>query len=103
MVQRRPELFAAYVGTGQVGSWRANVRAQFDFMLAKSRAANDRKKVELMEAIGTPDPTRREAIFFVVENAQPLPDAHGRQMVCRPEADDSKRPLIHRGVLASLG
>ena len=34
MVQRRPELFAAYVGTGQVGSWRANVQAQFDFMLA---------------------------------------------------------------------
>src|SRR5437899_5430189 len=56
MVQRRPELFAAYVGTGQVGSWHAAVQAQFDFMLAKSRAANDRKKVELMEAIGTPDP-----------------------------------------------
>src|SRR5438132_13075113 len=43
MVQRRPELFAAYVGTGQVGSWRASVQAQFDFMLAKSRTANDRK------------------------------------------------------------
>jgi len=63
MVQRRPELFAAYIGTGQVGSWRANVQAQFDFMLAKSRAANDRKKVELMEAIGTPDPTNAEQYF----------------------------------------
>lgn len=63
MVQRRPELFAAYVGTGQVGSWRANVRTQFDFMLAKSRAANDRKKVELMEAIGTPDPTDAKQYF----------------------------------------
>ena len=63
MVQRRPELFAAYVGTGQVGSWRANVQAQFDFMLAKSRAANDRKKVELMEAIGTPDPTNAKQYF----------------------------------------
>lgn len=63
MVQRRPELFAAYVGTGQVGSWRANVQAQFDFMLAKSRAANDRKKVEQMEAIGTPDPTNAEQYF----------------------------------------
>ena len=39
MVKRRPELFAAYIGTGQVGSWRANVQAQFDFMLARSRAA----------------------------------------------------------------
>jgi proline iminopeptidase len=63
MVQRRPELFAAYIGTGQVGSWRANVQAQFDFMLAKSRAANDRKKVELMEAIGTPDPNNAAQYF----------------------------------------
>lgn len=63
MVQRRPELFAAYVGTGQVGSWRANLQAQFDFMLARSRAANDRKKVELMEAIGRPDPTDAKQYF----------------------------------------
>ncbi len=63
MVQRRPQLFAAYIGTGQVGSWRANVQAQFDFMLTRSRAAGDRKKVELMEAIGTPDPTSAEQYF----------------------------------------
>ena len=63
MVQRRPELFAAYIGTGQVGSWRASVQAQFDFMLAKSRTANDRKKVELMEAIGTPDPNNATQYF----------------------------------------
>jgi pimeloyl-ACP methyl ester carboxylesterase len=54
MVQRRPELFAAYIGTGQVGSFRANVQAQFDFLLAKARSANDRKRVEQLEAIGTP-------------------------------------------------
>jgi pimeloyl-ACP methyl ester carboxylesterase len=63
MVQRRPELFAAYIGTGQVGSWRANVQAQFDFMLAKSRAANDREKVKQMEAIGTPDPNNARQYF----------------------------------------
>ena len=63
MVQKRPELFAAYIGTGQVGSWRENVKAQFDFMLAKSRLANDRKKVELMESIGKPDPTSAEQYF----------------------------------------
>ena len=63
MVQRRPELFAAYVGTGQVGSWRANIQAQFDFLLAKARAANDRKRVEQLEAIGTPDPTSADQYF----------------------------------------
>lgn len=52
-----------YIGTGQVGSWRANLRAQFDFMLARSRAANDRKKVELMEAIGTPNPKDAKQYF----------------------------------------
>jgi pimeloyl-ACP methyl ester carboxylesterase len=56
MVQRSPELFAAYVGTGQAGSWRASIQAQFDFLLARARAANDRKRVEQLEAIGTPDP-----------------------------------------------
>lgn len=63
MVQRRPQLFAAYIGTGQVGSWRATVQAQFDFMLARSRAANDRQKVEKMEAIGTPDPNNAVQYF----------------------------------------
>ena len=63
MVQRRPELFAAYIGTGQVGSWRANVQAQFDFLLAKARAANDRKRVEQLEAIGTPDPNNATQYF----------------------------------------
>ncbi len=63
MAQRRPELLAAYIGTGQVGSWRANVRAQFDFLLAKARAANDRKRVEQLEAIGTPNPNDAKQYF----------------------------------------
>jgi proline iminopeptidase len=63
MIQRRPELFAAYVGTGQVGSWRANIQAQFDFLLTRARAANDRKRVEQLEAIGTPDPTNAQQYF----------------------------------------
>ena len=63
MIERRPELFGAYVGTGQVGSWRANVQTQFDFLLAKARAANDRKRVEQLEAIGTPDPNSATQYF----------------------------------------
>src|SRR5438132_11140941 len=63
MAQRRPDLFAAYIGTGQVGSWRANIQAQFDFLLAKARAANDRKRVEQLEVIGTPDPANAAQYF----------------------------------------
>jgi pimeloyl-ACP methyl ester carboxylesterase len=63
MVQKRPDLFAAYVGTGQVGSWRDNVQTQFNFLLAKARAANDRKRVEQLEAIGTPNPNDANQYF----------------------------------------
>lgn len=63
MVQKRPDLFAAYVGTGQVGSWRENVQAQFNFLLAKARAANDRKRIEQLETIGTPNPNDANQYF----------------------------------------
>jgi pimeloyl-ACP methyl ester carboxylesterase len=63
MVQRRPGLFSAYIGTGQVGSWRVAVRAQFDFLLARARAARDHKRVEQLEAIGTPDPADATQYF----------------------------------------
>ena len=63
MVQKRPDLFAAYVGTGQVGSWRANVQAQFNFLLNKARVARDRKRVEQLEKIGTPNPNDANKYF----------------------------------------
>jgi pimeloyl-ACP methyl ester carboxylesterase len=63
MVQKSPDLFAAYIGTGQVGSWHANVQAQFSFLLTKARAANDRKRVQQLEAIGTPDPNDANQYF----------------------------------------
>jgi proline iminopeptidase len=71
-----PELFAAYIGTGQVGSWRANVQAQFDFLLAKARAANDRQRVEQLEAIGTPDPNSAKQYFswWSIHNPYMSPD-----------------------------
>jgi len=79
MVQRRPGLFAAYIGTGQVGSWRANVQAQFDFLLAKARAANDLKRVKQLEDIGTPDPTSATQYFswWSMRNPYMSPDDAG--------------------------
>lgn len=63
MAQRRPDLFAACVGTGQVGSFAEAERAQFDFMLERARAAGDQKIVAKLEAIGTPDPTNADQYF----------------------------------------
>jgi pimeloyl-ACP methyl ester carboxylesterase len=56
IAQRRPELFAAYVGTGQVASWAAGVRYQFDFLAAQAKLSGDVQTTATLEAIGRPDP-----------------------------------------------
>jgi pimeloyl-ACP methyl ester carboxylesterase len=63
MVQLRPELFAAYVGTGQVASWKASVQTQFDVLLAKARADHDTTSLKELEAIGRPDPSDSRQYF----------------------------------------
>jgi pimeloyl-ACP methyl ester carboxylesterase len=63
MVQLRPELFAAYVGTGQVSSWAANVNTQFDLHLAKARREGDQAQIKKLAAIGRPDPTDTKQYF----------------------------------------
>jgi len=55
MVQMRPELFAAYVGTGQASSWSAVVNTQFNLLLAKARREHDEVTVKKLEGIGRPD------------------------------------------------
>ena len=66
MVQKRPDLFAAYVGTGQVSSWSAIVNYQFDFLLAAARKGDDDKTVTSLEAVGRPDPLNVGQYFGVV-------------------------------------
>jgi len=63
MAQRAPELYAALVGTGQVGSFKDNIQAQFDFLLEHARTAGDQATVAKLEAIGKPDPTDANAYF----------------------------------------
>jgi len=63
MVRAGPDRFSAFVGTGQVGSWREAIQAQFDFLLAHARAANDQATVARLEAIGTPDPMDATTYF----------------------------------------
>jgi len=56
MAQQRPELFAAYVGTGQVSSWADTVQFQFDFLKQRYRETGDTAALAALEAIGKPDP-----------------------------------------------
>jgi pimeloyl-ACP methyl ester carboxylesterase len=65
MVQMRPDLFAAYVGTGQVASWMAIVNIQYDLLLAKARKDGNQATVKELEAIGRPGPTNGDHWGFL--------------------------------------
>lgn len=63
MVQQRPDLFAAYVGTGQVTSWAGLVQFQFDFLKQRYKEKGDAPGLAALEAIGTPDPKNVDQYF----------------------------------------
>ena len=63
MTQQRPELFAAYVGTGQVSSWADTVQFQFDFLKQRYTEKGDTAALAALEAIGKPDPKNVKQYF----------------------------------------
>jgi len=78
MVQMRPNLFAAYVGTGQVTSWAAMVNTQYDLVLAKARRTGDPTTIKQIEA-DRPDPANAKQYFnfsrkYQVRSLWPEPD-----------------------------
>jgi pimeloyl-ACP methyl ester carboxylesterase len=54
MVKARPDLFAAYVGTGQVVAMQEGEAVAYANMLAKARARGDTAALAELEAIGPP-------------------------------------------------
>ncbi len=56
MATKRPNLFSAYVGAGQVASWAAGVQFQFNYLKDAARASGDQAGLAALEAIGRPDP-----------------------------------------------
>jgi pimeloyl-ACP methyl ester carboxylesterase len=103
MTQLRPALFAAYVGTGQVASWKATVDAQFELLQAKARQTGDRAALEQFEAIGTPDPTNAQQYFEFTKGCwQPPGGSTPRFSSSRDETTSSHpptRPLTIASVL----
>lgn len=82
MAKARPDLFVAYVGTGQLIS-RENMLASYRKVLASARAAGDARTVSALEALGEPpwanprNPgiTRRAGRAIEATNTQPAPKA----------------------------
>jgi proline iminopeptidase len=56
MISRRPALFSAYVGTGQVASWARSVQAQFDFLETRAKQSGDQELSAELAAIQPLDP-----------------------------------------------
>jgi pimeloyl-ACP methyl ester carboxylesterase len=69
MVQKRPDLFSAYVGTGQATSWPAIVNAQFDYLKETARAKNNAALLAQLDAIGRPDPKNTGQYFGTIARA----------------------------------
>jgi pimeloyl-ACP methyl ester carboxylesterase len=68
MAKRRPDLFHAYVGTAQMVSYQANEAASYAQTLALATAADDKKTVAALQAIGLPPRTDPRA-FGVLRRA----------------------------------
>jgi pimeloyl-ACP methyl ester carboxylesterase len=54
MAKAKPDLFQAFIGTGQVGDPGRGYHVAFDALLAKARASGDVRAVRELEAIGPP-------------------------------------------------
>ena len=63
MAQQRPQLFDAYVGTGQVTAWADTVQFQFDFLKHRYEEKGDANALAALEAIGKPDPKDLKQYF----------------------------------------
>jgi pimeloyl-ACP methyl ester carboxylesterase len=63
MAQQRPDLFDAYVGTGQASSWADTVQFQFDFLKQRYQEKGDSAALATLEKIGKPDPKNVDQYF----------------------------------------
>ncbi len=68
MARSRPELFSAYVGTGQVASMPRGLKIGYAQLLERARKANDPRAVKKLEASGAPpfDTMEKGALYFDV-------------------------------------
>jgi pimeloyl-ACP methyl ester carboxylesterase len=54
MAKARPELFSAYVGTGQVADGTKNYFVAYDALVKKAKAVDDRRAMEELSHVGPP-------------------------------------------------
>lgn len=90
MAKRRPDLFSAYVGTGQASDMPRSIATAYAVLQAQARAANDQATLKTLTQIGQPPFDSREKIegFFSAMDKYP------------PAADQAAMRIIGAKLLA---
>jgi pimeloyl-ACP methyl ester carboxylesterase len=65
IVQRQPDLFTVFIGTGQVGGWDRGVRYQKDFVRRRVSEAGNEDGVRAIDTIENFDPTNIQHVLTV--------------------------------------
>lgn len=106
---RFPHKVAAYVGSGQLGDWRASEASSYAFALAEAKRLHDGKALKKLRSIGPP-PHTAKALFAQRTCLQRLDGRLnpktlwnvGRILIGRPEYSILDLPNLLRGFRFSI-
>jgi pimeloyl-ACP methyl ester carboxylesterase len=111
MVERRPDLFCAYVGTGQVVDWDAQEALDYRRLLDRANAAHDESTVDALTKLGPPPYANLPTLLTERRLATAYPVASERDYLLRSTPTALFAPRISlkdlvdnvQGALFSLG
>jgi pimeloyl-ACP methyl ester carboxylesterase len=86
MAQKRPDLFHAYIGIGQMGNQLLSEQIAYDFGLQKALEANDTASIRKLKAIGRPPYATNEEMIEAVNVSRPI----ARKYIPRPQFDNKE-------------
>jgi len=86
MAQKRPDLFHAYIGIGQMGDQLLSEQIAYDFSLQKALEANDTVSISKLKAIGRPPYATSEEMIEAVNAVRPI----SAKYLPRPQFDNKE-------------
>jgi pimeloyl-ACP methyl ester carboxylesterase len=83
-IKQRPELFSAYVGTGQLVNKRRNEELNYRWEMARAQESGNAEALSALRAIGPPPFANREAIKVLRQWADVLAEGDADPLQPRP-------------------
>jgi pimeloyl-ACP methyl ester carboxylesterase len=84
MLRQRPDLFAAYVGTGQLVNKRRNEELNYQRQMAQAEQSGNAEALSALRAIGPPPFANRDALKVLRQWADVLAEGDGDPVQPRP-------------------